>query len=306
MTQKIEQLWYTSSPVGLRGSPGWQVRAASPALHDDPPRLRRLGAYLRYELLGGMRSAAVRPEDAPLTLGWYDTGHERILVQRSFVGKTWDQRPGNFFSHLLCDLPTSFTARDAIRYWRAPFWKNTDTLDLNTTKLQTFDLQLETTDLSLLDTLREENLAEELKRLLAIFLMRRPDQRFVIAAPPDTVAALIWGLTQTLPKGLFADLTFSTFESTIMSATAPLITGTLPCGEQTFPLSYIIQDQPSTAPFCPPQIDHYVKFAVFNLFDHPARLNDLITHAERSAERSKVSDFDTLYRRYMGAPISIR
>ena len=70
--------------------------------------------------------------------------------------------------------------------------------------------------------------APALTTLLVVFLGREPDQPIVLVAPPDRVAALIWGLTRVLPASLQTNLTFSVYERHPGRAGEALITGVCP------------------------------------------------------------------------------
>lgn len=226
-----EQFWYTSCSKGLEGTSGLQVRAASPALARNIKELRlAVGNTVNYYLPQGGDAHNTRPEQSPTTLAWVDTAAGRILIHRSFVGFDHDRRPGNFFTHFVSELPQGFNARQAISTWNAAFWQtaNPDERDKGRN-----DLTLEPLDdaklLYVLAPFAAYNLTElrpKLETVLKAFLSRDPKRRIFIAASPETVALLIWGLTQCLTSGLLNDLTFSTFESDVTKTGLPLITGT--------------------------------------------------------------------------------
>jgi hypothetical protein len=229
MSQSFEQLWYTASAVGLNGTPGWQVRAASAGLRSSQgDRLQHLGNYVRYQLPQGVRPQAIRPEDAPVCLAWLDTGTERVVVHKAFIGLTWDRRPGNYFTHLVAGLPATFMARHAINLWESSFWQIADTLAPQQLALPSIHAtELVAGPLGRM-SLRLPEVSEYLPWLIEAFLSLRPGQRIHIAAPDRVVAALIWGLTRCLPGGLLRALTFSTYEGDITSPLTPLIAGTSP------------------------------------------------------------------------------
>jgi hypothetical protein len=228
LIQDIEQLIYTSSSTGLQGTPGLQVRAASKQLSKVQNALfLAVNPYLKYDLPEGMSAYTLNLADAPVDLTLADTGKERILLQRVYAGKDHYGRPGNFFIHALAGLPQSFTARDAIRLWRSSFWRK------STEGLSPYEYDLLTLPLGTIQGYRDEiahrwdfqpaNIREWLQFAIHAFLTMRPDGRLYIAAPPDTVALIIYGLTECLPVGLLDHLTFSTYTRDVTDAQETLV-----------------------------------------------------------------------------------
>jgi hypothetical protein len=224
MSATADQLWYTASPVGLQTT-GFQVRAASPGLRDlNAPRFRRLERLLPYQ---GPTSqgTSIRPDEAPVSLALLKIGEEYILLHKAFVALTWDNRPGNFFTHVLAGLPNDFSASNAIETWESAKWSRSDTLDR-----RTFDLPLIDPNVFRADPLTCADLSkitrEQLAFVVRAFLQLGPAQRLFLAAPAPVVATLIWGLTRCLPRALTRTLTFSTYERDVTAANAPLLVGT--------------------------------------------------------------------------------
>ena len=226
----IDQLWYTSSAVGLGMSDGFRVRAASANLQDlRSERFASLDPYLFYRLPQGASPVTTRPEEAPVCLAFLETDRkERILLYKTFAGNDRG-RPGNYFIHLLAGLPSTFSAREAIECWEASFWCRSDQSLANPveTELAGFDPKRLTSAPGMLNmsSLQRTELQDDLQFVIQAFLDRKPEQRIFIAAPHADVAALIWGLTHCLPKKLLVGVTFSTYEQDVTKA-PNLIVGT--------------------------------------------------------------------------------
>lgn len=211
----VEQLWYTWSQQGFGATTGYRVRAASENLIQNG-RVTPLERYLSYYLPQGADASALalNPDKAPLSLALLETPQGRILVQKAFTGKDLVGRPSAFFSHLLTNLPADYTAKDAIRLWRSRFWKRDDkSLDSTSRKLEPEFLdQLMPGELP---TSEFESLQEFLPLVIQAFLFYGEHLSLFILAPSDKVAALIWGLSCSLPRLLISSLTFSTYEQNL-------------------------------------------------------------------------------------------
>jgi len=223
-----EQFWYTSCRVGLEGTTGIQVRAASPEIAKGLREFRiRLGGVLNYSLPEGGTSFNTSSLQSPIALSWIVVGHERILLRKSFIGFDSDRRPGNFFTHLISNLPRGFNARQAIATWDADFWQSSDqSLAPDNFSLEVINdwLLLNAPSPFHANELNAE-LRAKLETLLKAFLSRDAKRKIYIAAEPRIIALLVWGLTQCLPPQLCDDITFSTYESNVLSANS-FITGT--------------------------------------------------------------------------------
>lgn len=218
----IGQLWYTWSTVGFGSTNGFRIRKVSEQLADvHSERVKGLDGFLRYALPPGYDSYATSPEQAPISLALFEAGGERVLLHKNYRGKDPVGRPGNFFAHLLAGLPPTFSARDAASLWRSPFWQTTDTNDQ--------DLLLEPVTLAQLvyaprAPIDLSGLQQPLTFLILAYLTRQPEQHiYIIAESADTVAALVIGLTRSLPEQLLRDLTFSTYESDLTRASMQIV-----------------------------------------------------------------------------------
>src|SRR5579862_2140988 len=223
-----EQFWYTWSPYGF-GRHGWRIRAASPGFIDarnmineySEPVLTLL-KYMGYNLpLDTTKPDEVTPLQAPRSLAFVQTKSEtpevvtmdvkHALIHKVYAGVDAADRSGNYFCHLITDLPgasspcpsdLSFSAREAIELWGSPFWQSSDQ-DLQPSekvlpKVAPDDLTSASQSLQdLLMTPEEQAMVRTwLKYLLHTIIHLsdlKPHQQIYIIAPPQVVAALIWG-----------------------------------------------------------------------------------------------------------------
>jgi hypothetical protein len=251
---QIEQIWYTWSKRGLEGK-GLGVRAASRALQDlQSPRVLALIPHIRsYQLPSDFDPYATHQEDAPVCLAFFKEGNDLVLLQKQFLEKLDDRgRAGLFFVHALVGFPAYFSAREAISLWKSPFWVMADTYDPAAEKPLAEEADelgsipyvpptprqrvYQPGNLPLLRKYLNSKLPslagqeENLSFVLQAFLMQRRAQeqgqkapKMYIAAFPDTVAALLQGLTHALPRSLLGGLTFSTYEQRVEQSPAMIV-----------------------------------------------------------------------------------
>lgn len=124
-----------------------------------------------------------------------------------------------------------YTARDAIDLWMSDFWKtavpDTSPLTLPLVSLELLQHEKGRLSEAQLDERSMPGIREDLKFVIQAFLSLKPDQKLYIAAPPQRVALLIWGLAHSLPRTLQVDgdqhLTFSTYEQDVTRASMRVI-----------------------------------------------------------------------------------
>lgn len=222
----MKQLYYTACREGqsVHGKSGFGVRAASPGIAAD--RLQAAVRHGNYELPAGM-APETSPEAAPVRLALLATPDAgRLLCHSAYVGADpTTGRYGNFFSHLLLDVPAELSPDAAIRSWGSRFWHRAD----NGGGVQ---LPEPAPDLPPGPTLQDAELArflaaprsrELLRWVLLAYLTSRPNQRIILAAPAHDVARCVYGLLRALPPDLTADLTFTTYEKAPLAAPARII-----------------------------------------------------------------------------------
>lgn len=243
----MEQLWYTWSIEGLGGVAGYRVRAASGGLMNiNSDRVRSFRSYLNYSLPQGSDPYAATMETSPVCLAFADPANEatkdpneqrntHVIMQKMYKGKDAYGRAGVFFVHLvdlMTDTPNDFVASDAIELWKSPFWRDSDTpppridnVSLGQVRRDELRPHHEYQYLTQRFMGRLKEAEEDLKFIIQAFLLLKPGQKLYIAAPPDYVATLIWGLTHSLPRSLqqAQKLTFSTYEQDVTKATARVV-----------------------------------------------------------------------------------
>ncbi|MEI8372631.1 MAG: hypothetical protein WCJ35_07335 [Planctomycetota bacterium] len=222
----MKQFYYTSCRTGksVSGASGFQVRAVSPSLTSDQARMAL--RYASYALPAGTVPSEATQTMAPVRLSLLRTADlGLILCHAVCAGKDpMTGRYGNFFAHLLVDVPMDMGVGRAIGSWGSPFWRRVDddrgvelpeisqigegTL-LNNSKLAAFASEKGNRDL--------------LTFVLTAILATKPDQRIVVAATPEDVAICVYAATRALPHGLLDALTFSTYENEPLSCSARLI-----------------------------------------------------------------------------------
>jgi hypothetical protein len=250
-TTMLDQLCYTWSTVGYGSlSAGLRIRAASTGLQViNDERVKSLDRYLRYNLPQGADRLAIQKnlDLAPLSLALIRVeqgARERILVHKKYTGRDGVGRLGNFFIHLLASLPDTFSVADAISLWRSSFWYTSEARLGKSIELPLVSLdQLSGGKRSFRTDLQSEVLRRARRpwetcfpQFVRAYLtwrkrweQRREGQeppRLYMAAPPDVVAVFIGWLTLCLPAQLLKDLTFSTYESDVLSKDQVLLVGT--------------------------------------------------------------------------------
>lgn len=224
----MKQLYYTSCEEGrsVDGRSGFQTRAMSPGVDGESRRLAE--GLVGYELPAGLVESPTDStvEVAPVRLALVDnpsTG--RVLYHSVYCGKDpGTLRHGNFFTHMLLDVPREVDASCAIRSWKSSFWRRTD--GPGGTSLPEVDDLVPGSDL---DDVRLRNFLvqpaqrETFQFVLQAVLERSAEERVFLAAPSDDVALLVYGVTRALPKSVIREFTFSTYESAPLSSYAQLV-----------------------------------------------------------------------------------
>ncbi|GCE04690.1 GAP1-N2 domain-containing protein [Dictyobacter aurantiacus] len=353
MKTESEQLWYTWSTRGF-GGPGFQIRAASPGFLEgsnsvvpENGRIQALLAHARYVPPANTKdSGDIPPQHLPVSLAFIKVKQEFVLLHKCYCPPDDMNASSNFFSHMITDLPEvsspagpiAFTAREAIATWGSSFWKTKDELPETQIELLpvTFpSLQEPGTRVTIEHekmrggTLDRDDLKklkrEYLEFILRAFLMRQPGQRIYVAASPEQVAYLLWGLTHCLPRTLegMRDLTFTTYERLEMERVSPfyglkdevdypVITGTCWAGSTTSDLpAMYYQDQGvngfalncysgRSTPLMPDGVlARFVLFAVDCLLDENNHTYRELTEILKQAEREQCQDLTHFMRVYI-------
>jgi hypothetical protein len=200
------------------------MRAASPGLNSE--RLRSAVRYAGYELPPGAQSSASDAAAAPVRLALLsgpDTG--RVLCHACAAGNDPSTgRHGNFFAHMLLDLPETCDALALVRTWGSTFWRKADG-----------DYPNELPDIEALPDSAELNepgfhrflSAPERRSLfrfaVGTFLCGDSPRRIYLGACAEDVAWCLFGLCRALPRGLLRDFTFSTYEGSPLNCSARVV-----------------------------------------------------------------------------------
>jgi hypothetical protein len=161
--------------------------------------------------------------EAPRRLALLDTKAGRVLVHSVTSGRDpTTGRSGNFFSHLLLDLPPGFEAGQAALLLHADFWATAD--QAGPTELPDLAAIPEAAPIRpdrLTDFARENR---ELIRFLFQGLVSLSEhQRLFVVAHPDDIAWAVCAIARILPPDLRSTLTFSTYEREPLSSPARVV-----------------------------------------------------------------------------------
>ncbi len=237
----MKQLFYTSCEAGksFGGAEGFQIRAASSGIGSE--RMRAVLPYTGYKLPAHAHPLELGSQPSPVRLAFLKTPEVGPILCHSVsagVDPT-TRRPGNFFSHVLLDVPPTFTAEAAIASWQSDSWRRTDgPFDATLPDIDDIHAKGSLTDEALRQFLASEHGQRIFRFVLAALLTTGVDHRIFVAAPSEDVALCVYGLTRVLPNSCLGTLTFSTYESDPLSCRARVI-GTLEAdgGEVDMPSS---------------------------------------------------------------------
>lgn len=312
-----EQLVKTYARVGVEGRTGLNIYAISPGVD---VRSAKSDALLDVASKRNLPSDSdmgpwVRPDDVPISLAFLVDGDRRALAHRIYLGADIYGRWGNYLSHVLFDLPPSFTARDAIRLWGSPFWLR----DIRETPPGVTLASLDPRSLPpgpLADHRFDASLAFPIRYLIAAHLSH-PEARVVVVGLPDLAAELIAALCAALPAPMLENLAFSTYEAmpddakvrVVGACGAPLVDGE-PSADYRLPRAFdrdIVVDS-IEATLSPqsldPEAEAYADFAAAALTDDQRRpeLDAFVALAEVLDLRDRSALADE-YRRFIDADI---
>ncbi len=222
----MKQLLYTSCEAGksLDGAGGFQVRAASAGI--GPERMRAAVRYMAYGLPDCIHPSQMAPSSSPVRLAFLKTPELGPILCHS-VSAGLDpttRRPGNFFSHVLLDVPPAFTVAAAINTWESDSWRRADgPFEATLQDIEGIRATGSLTDEALGQFALSEHGRKMFSFVLAALLTREPDCRIFLAASSQDVAFCVYGLTRVLPQACLGALTFSTYESQPLSCPARLV-----------------------------------------------------------------------------------
>jgi hypothetical protein len=214
----MKQIYFTICEDGrsFSGRSGYEVRAVSADIYNSS----QLMGYALYanpdEKLRCQGIAEDRfTESAPVSLRYCvaKSGSPIVVHAVYAVGK----RPENFFSHMLIDLPQVFSPANAIALWKNPRWQKHDDPSISSplpdVDWNDPDVTAVINEKTFGDFLLREHKNEDLFRfLLHAWLHRTLDRKIVLAADPEQIVFALWGMCRCLPKSMWKNMSFSTYE----------------------------------------------------------------------------------------------
>jgi GTPase-associated protein 1, N-terminal domain type 2/GTPase-associated protein 1, middle domain len=210
----VKQLYCTTAEGNPNGTdkpvPHVRVRAASGGL--APERVRAALRHAGYASPVRGPAAASAPPARLALLQTREAG--RFLCHSTCLGiDPATGQNGHFFSHLLLDVPATLDAQHAIQSWGSPLWQRTDHGG-GAELPEALYLPVSSTlgDAELAEFLTPPAHRELLQFVLATLLTTPPEACIFLAAPVETVARCLYGVTRALPPSLLESFTFSTYE----------------------------------------------------------------------------------------------
>ncbi|MCG8649740.1 MAG: hypothetical protein MI861_07900, partial [Pirellulales bacterium] len=187
----MKQLYYTSCKEGksVSGRSGFEVRAHSAGI--DPAVLVAAIRYAGYVVDPELLTDQDFTSEKSLRLACLQTPElGRIICHSLYLGTDETTgRQGNFFSHLLLDLPDSVSPADAIRCWGQDFWQTRDgdfALELaEVDKLPNGSASMEA---QFFECLRDPAFRDVFGWFLHAFVSTQGQKQIVIAAASNLVA----------------------------------------------------------------------------------------------------------------------
>lgn len=222
----MKEFYYTSCRAGesVSGQSGFQIRAASESLTREEENIcyRCLGYKISISPEFPVASLPVK------LLFWQHSEMGSLALQSTWLGEDpVTKRQGNYFAHVLLNLPQRVTAKDVLSLWGSRFWKTENDASISDTRLEAPKTFPEGT---FAPAGWEKELLKNPRRW-AIFAFlteslwhRTPRSKILVAAEPEDLVWGLWGVVQWLPMAFWEDLTFSTYEKDPLLA-PPLVVG---------------------------------------------------------------------------------
>jgi hypothetical protein len=227
----FEQVYYTSSTVGLRGGKGFQIHAAGAAIEAGLlQQIERLGVYVP-PVSAPTRPSSEEIERFPVSLLFQALPEGcAVVAQTKYVGMDYSGRFGNYFCHSLIASIEDFAREGTlpIELWRSPAWTTIESETrvlpamerlqhgsvINPARVQAF--------------LEEEDRMEHVPAFMAAAEQAlRSRRRVIIVDDSDRVALWIAVASYALPRRLALRLSFNTYAKNPYQ-TDVLVTGTTP------------------------------------------------------------------------------
>ena len=285
----FKQLYYTSCQKGLRGSPGFQVNAATPDIDKGNIRqVERLGVYIP-PIEAPSRPSPEELEAFPLSMTYQHLSDgTTVLAQAKYLGEDYSGRYGNYFTHsLLLEQRDEIGRMLPIDLWRSPEWITTES---STTELPTVDEPKRGTYINqekIQKFLKENDRLDHVKRFVTAIQQSLDTRRkIIIIDDSDAVAMWIAAGTYALPRNLAMQLTFNTYVKNPYQ-TDVLVVGTTP---------------DTDFGFAPHEIEHMVylfdfKGDRFTTIAECSKFSRLVEEAYRKGQANNISKFSSFVSR---------
>lgn len=161
---------------------------------------------------------------APISLALLQTPSTGRILSHGTLAPASDSVSSHSFTHVLLDVPATLDAHQAIQTWGSKQWQRSAADGLGQLSDSLFPpVSDELDDKSFTSFLNEPRNKDVFHFVLAAMIGTPHDTRIFVAAPSETVAACIYGLTRCLPAPLLENLTFSTYEHTPLNCPARII-----------------------------------------------------------------------------------
>ena len=217
-------LRYTSAESGPTGRSGFQFVATTPG---TPPEVTRVATpYMTYRPPPSAPSAPAPAELArfPVSLAYGREGDYAVLVRCRYTGRDYSGRYGNFAGHAVVATPQEMEGLRPIELWESPVWTGPAAGTPDLVPGAAFDPD------SLVSWLARQGEHPRLAALLdavTTALAGGHGQVVLVAEDAGLVARWIALLSYSLPAGLAAHLSFTTYTADPESA-PQLVVGTVP------------------------------------------------------------------------------
>ncbi|MDN3352215.1 hypothetical protein [Actinomadura sp. DC4] len=217
-------LRYTSAETGPTGRSGFQFVATTPG---TPPEVTlAVTPYMTYRPPPSAPSAPGPAELSrfPISLAYGREGDHAVLVRCRYTGRDYSGRYGNFAGHAVVAAPQEMEGLRPIELWESPVWSGPAGGAPDLVPGEAFDPD------SLVAWLAREDAYARLAALLdavTAALAEGHGRVVLVAGDAGLIARWIALLSYSLPAGLAAHLSFTTYTADPESA-PQLVVGTVP------------------------------------------------------------------------------
>lgn len=142
------------------------------------------------------------------------------------------KRDGNYFSHLIYPIPSSWTVSTALETWGSSFWVTCDSDDIVPELPSISDEGKISSGIvnrnSFVQFLHSSQERQKKFLFLIKSLLLSDSNTIVLTGIPEDMVFCLWGATQCLPPSVWNNITFSTHEKPAMSFPFSIVNVPLP------------------------------------------------------------------------------